>query len=71
MVDKPAVKTDPELNHLMDMLCREKGIAYRRMSCGAGHDAKEIAFEVPDDQIEGFRTVGDVVRYIEENTDKE
>ena len=24
--------------------------------------------EVPDDQIENFRTVGDVVRYIEENS---
>lgn len=31
----------------------------------------EFGLEVPDDQIEGFRTVGDVVRYIEENTDKE
>lgn len=31
----------------------------------------EFGLEVPDDQIEGFRTVGDVVRYIEENTAKE
>ncbi len=31
----------------------------------------EFGLEVPDDQIEGFRTVGDVVRYIEENTEKE
>ncbi len=28
----------------------------------------EYGIEVPDDQIEKFRTVGDVVRYIEENT---
>ncbi len=28
----------------------------------------EYGLEVPDDQIETFRTVGDVVRYIEENT---
>ncbi len=28
----------------------------------------EYNIEVPDDQIENFRTVGDVVRYIEENT---
>ncbi len=27
----------------------------------------EYALEVPDDQIENFRTVGDVVRYIEDN----
>lgn len=27
----------------------------------------EYGMEVPDDQIEGFRTVGDIVRYIEEN----
>ena len=28
----------------------------------------EFGLEVPDDQIENFRTVGDVVRYIEENS---
>ncbi|NLW79740.1 MAG: acyl carrier protein [Ruminococcaceae bacterium] len=28
----------------------------------------EYGLEVPDDQIENFRAVGDVVRYIEENT---
>lgn len=28
----------------------------------------ELGLEVPDDQIENFRTVGDVVRYIEENS---
>ena len=28
----------------------------------------EFGLEVPDDQIESFRTVGDVVRYIEENS---
>lgn len=28
----------------------------------------EFSLEVPDDQIENFRTVGDVVRYIEENS---
>ncbi len=28
----------------------------------------EFAIEVPDDKIEGFATVGDVVRYIEENS---
>ena len=28
----------------------------------------EYGLEVPDDQIENFRTVGDVVRYIEENS---
>ena len=28
----------------------------------------EYGMEVPDDQIEGFRTVGDIVRFIEENT---
>lgn len=27
----------------------------------------EYGLEVPDDQIEAFRTVGDIVRYIEEN----
>lgn len=27
----------------------------------------EFGVEVPDDQIEGFRTVGDIVRYVEEN----
>ena len=27
----------------------------------------EFGMEVPDDQIENFRTVGDVVRYIEEH----
>ena len=28
----------------------------------------EFGLEVPDDQIENFRTVGNVVRYIEENS---
>ena len=28
----------------------------------------EFNMEVPDDQIENFSTVGDVVRYIEENS---
>ena len=28
----------------------------------------EFGLEVPDDQIENFRTVGDVVRYIAENS---
>ena len=28
----------------------------------------EFGLEVPDDQIENFRTVGDVVRYVEENS---
>ena len=28
----------------------------------------EFGLEVPDDQIENVRTVGDVVRYIEENS---
>lgn len=28
----------------------------------------EFGLKVPDDQIENFRTVGDVVRYIEENS---
>ena len=28
----------------------------------------EFGLEVPDDQSENFRTVGDVVRYIEENS---
>ena len=28
----------------------------------------EFGLEVPDDQIENLRTVGDVVRYIEENS---
>lgn len=28
----------------------------------------EFGLEVPDDQIENFRTVGDVVRYIEEKS---
>ena len=28
----------------------------------------EFGLEVPDDQIENFRMVGDVVRYIEENS---
>ena len=28
----------------------------------------EFGLEVPDDQIENFRTGGDVVRYIEENS---
>ena len=28
----------------------------------------EFGLEVPDDQIENFRTVGDVVRYLEENS---
>lgn len=28
----------------------------------------EYGLEVPDDQIENFRTVGDVVHYIEDNT---
>ena len=28
----------------------------------------EFGVEVPDEVIEGFKTVGDVVRYIEENT---
>ena len=28
----------------------------------------EFGLEMPDDKIEGFHTVGDVVRYIEENT---
>ena len=28
----------------------------------------EFGLEVPADQIENFRTVGDVVRYIEENS---
>ncbi len=28
----------------------------------------EFGIEVPDDQVENFHTVGDVVRYIEDNT---
>ena len=28
----------------------------------------ESGIEVPDDQVENFHTVGDVVRYIEDNT---
>ena len=28
----------------------------------------EFGLEVPDEQIENFRTVGDIVRYIEENS---
>jgi acyl carrier protein len=28
----------------------------------------EYSLEVPDDQIENFHTVGDIVRYVEENT---
>lgn len=28
----------------------------------------EFGLEMPDDKIEAFHTVGDVVRYIEENT---
>lgn len=28
----------------------------------------EFGLEVPDDEIENFRTVGDIVRYIEENS---
>lgn len=28
----------------------------------------EFGIEVPDEQVEHFHTVGDVVRYIEENT---
>jgi acyl carrier protein len=28
----------------------------------------EFGIEVPDDQTENFHTVGDIVRYIEENT---
>jgi acyl carrier protein len=28
----------------------------------------EFGIEVPDDQVEDFHTVGDIVRYIEENT---
>ena len=28
----------------------------------------EFGIEVPDEQVENFRTVGDVVRYIEDNT---
>lgn len=31
----------------------------------------EFGIEVPDDKIESFRTVGDIVSYIEENTDTE
>lgn len=28
----------------------------------------EFGIEVPDDQVENFRTVGDIVRFVEENT---
>ena len=28
----------------------------------------EFGIEMPDEQVENFRTVGDVVRYIEDNT---
>ena len=28
----------------------------------------EFGVEVPDDKIESFRTVGDIVRYVEDNT---
>ena len=28
----------------------------------------EFGIEVPDEQVENFRTVGDVVRYIDDNT---
>ncbi len=31
----------------------------------------EFSLEVPDDQIENFRTVGDIVRYIEANSKKD
>ena len=30
----------------------------------------EFGMEVPDDQIENFHTVGDVVRFIQENSDE-
>ena len=30
----------------------------------------EFSLEVPDDQIENFRTVGDIVKYIEANSTK-
>ena len=30
----------------------------------------EFGLEVPDDQIENFHTVGDVVRFIQENSDE-
>ena len=29
----------------------------------------EFDLEIPDDQVENIKTVGDVVKYIEENTD--
>ncbi len=31
----------------------------------------EFGLEVPDDSIENFHTVGDIVRFIQENTDIE
>lgn len=31
----------------------------------------EFGLEVPDDQIENFRTVGDIVRFVQENSDVE
>ena len=30
---------------------------------------EEFDIEIPDDQVENIKTVGDVVKYIEENTD--
>lgn len=30
----------------------------------------EFSVEVPDDQIENFKTVGDIVRFVEENSDE-
>ncbi|MEJ2291327.1 MAG: Zn-dependent hydrolase [Deinococcales bacterium] len=43
----PAVRSDPRLLAALEASCEGRGLGYRRMSSGAGHDAMQIAQAAP------------------------
>lgn len=51
LINKPPVRTDKKITRLIEEVCAAKGIAYEVMASGAGHDAKEIANEIPTGMI--------------------
>lgn len=51
LIDKPPVKTSGIITMLIEEICIDKGINYEIMASGAGHDAKEIANNVPTGMI--------------------
>lgn len=43
----PAVRSDPRLVAALESACDGRGLGYRRLSSGAGHDAMEVAHACP------------------------